>query len=164
MSIRRILRMAAWSALVVPCLAACNADDAATGDVTSRCYATAGSALGRVPNDAGGAAVGPGWIRLDGAADTDSGSALLLDADGGSLNARWRRAGPDSLHLVGFDDFLRVEMQLERTDAGLRGTARATSDAAIERDSSGVMRSMDRRSDVSARATACDSMPRVRNA
>jgi hypothetical protein len=143
--------------------AACHRGDTADGGASSHCYTSPTSALGRVPNDAGGVPVGPGWVRLDGPR-ADSGSALLLDADGGSLAARWRRAGGDSLNVVGFDDFLRVELQVQRSDAGLRGTAHATSDAALERDSTGTMRAMDRRLEFTARLTTCDSMPRVRNA
>jgi hypothetical protein len=143
-------------------LAQCAGERAAAS--VARCFTASGSVLGRVPNDAGGARVGPGWIRLDSSGIADRGTAVLVDADGASLGARWRRASGDSVAVVGFNDFLRVELSVKLDDAGLRGTSRATSDAALERDSTGVMREMDRRSTIEARTVTCDSMPGVRNA
>jgi hypothetical protein len=149
-------------------LAACaRSDDGAprAGDAVaaSVCYRASGSALGRLPNDAGGATVGPGWIRLDGAS-ADSGTALLVDADGASLGARWRSTSEDSIHVLGFDDFIRVEMRLVRADTGVQGRIHTTSDASLSRDSTGQLRSLDRTADVAARAAPCDSMPTRRNA
>jgi len=125
----------------------------------SRCYITAGSALGRRPNDpsAPGPA-GPGWMRLD-LPSPDSGPAFLVDPDRASLNAVWRRRG-DSVVVSGFDDFLRVELRLVFGAGMASGRGVATSDATQERDSAGRLRDYRREWGVAAVTAPCDSMPR----
>ena len=140
--------------------AACSTND--TGG-TARCYQSPTSTLGRVPNDAGGVEVGPGWVRLDGASGADSGAATLVDSDGASLTGTWRQIAGDSVHLTAFNDFLRVELRALPSGAGLAGSLQARSDASLERDSTGQLREMNRRRELTARAVPCDSIPRVRN-
>jgi hypothetical protein len=100
-----------------------------------------------------------GWIRLDQFGTTDSARAVLVDSDGFALDAAWRRHGPDSFVVAGFNDFVRVEMRLQRTESGARGSMRAHSDAALERDSSGRLRELDRTSTLRLSGAPCDSMP-----
>ena len=102
---------------------------------------------------------GSGWLRLSGSPAADSGEARLVDADGGALGATWRREIADSVHVVAFDDFLRVELRLAMSDSAANGQAVATSDAALERDSAGEMREMRRSWVLTARRAPCDRMP-----
>ena len=132
-----------------------------TAVLASRCYSTAGSVLGRAP---GTAAPAPrdvvGWLRLDDSSATaDSGLARLVDSDGRSLMGTWRRIGGDSLTIVAFDDFVRVEMRLLATRERLAGSATATSDAATTRDSAGRMSPFRRRWTIGATNQTCASMP-----
>jgi hypothetical protein len=125
------------------------------------CYRAAASVLGR----RAGAATSPdpahaGWLRLEGRPGADSGDARLVDEDGAALGARWRRAAGDSMVVVGFDDFLRVELRLVKAGGALTGSGLVTSDAQIERDSAGRARALRRRWAVAARRAACERMPR----
>ena len=104
----------------------------------------------------------PGWIRLEGLG-ADSGMARLTDTGGAGLQAQWRRVEGDSVHLAGFDDFLRVEMRLAPTDSRVSGRAVATSDAAAERDSAGRSQDLRREWSVAATQAPCDSMPAAAN-
>jgi hypothetical protein len=117
--------------------------------------------LARAP---GSPAPGPaglrGWLRLEQLEAADSAPARLADSDGRGLTARWRRVGPDSVIVVGFDDFLRVEMALRVRGPGAVGLARASSDAAFDRDAGGRLREFRREWPVAARRAPCDSMPR----
>jgi hypothetical protein len=125
------------------------------------CFVTARSVLARAP---GSPAPGPtglrGWIRLEQLEAADSGPARLADSDGRALAARWRRPGSDSVVVAGFDDFLRVEMRLRVHGHGAAGVARASSDAALERDPGGRVREFRREWRVAARRTPCEGMPR----
>ena len=130
----------------------------------SRCFSTAGSVLGRA---AGTAAPAPrdvtGWIRIDGlSAATDSGTVKLVDSDGRSLDARWRRVSADSVAVVGFNDFVRVEMRLSPTPNRLSGSAVASSDAAATRDSAGQLKPLRRQWAIDGSSQPCDSLPRER--
>jgi hypothetical protein len=124
------------------------------------CYHAGESVLARQP---GTVAEGPpgltGWIRFDPGSSADSGAARLIDSDGRSLGATWRRSSPDSVTITGFDDFLRVEMRLARSDSVVSGAARAHSDAALERDSTGKQVEFRREWTVTARRTSCDGIP-----
>ena len=143
-------------------LGACSG--AGDSTATARCWVVPSSTLGRLPRDAGGERVTRGWIRLDGSARADSGTALLVDADGASMPGQWRRIPGDSVHIVAFNDFLRLEYRARAVDTTFLGALRATSDAAVERDSTGKLIGMDRRSEITGAATPCDSIPGVRNA
>jgi hypothetical protein len=134
-------------------------DSTAASTTTSRCYSTSASVLGRAP---GTAAPAPpnvrGWIRFDGWSTTgaDSGSSRLADSDGRSLTARWRRVGADSVAIVGFNDFVRVEMRVQVSAERLSGNAIATSDAAVTRDSAGRQGSFRRPWAIDAVNRPCD--------
>ena len=136
------------------------AADTSTGAGSSeaRCYRSDVSVL-LGPSRAGTSeGTPPGWIRLEGLG-ADSGMARVMDANGAGLMAQWRRVEGDSIHLAGFDDFLRVEMRLAATDARVSGRAVATSDAAAERDSAGRSQDLRREWSVTAAPAPCDSMP-----
>jgi hypothetical protein len=124
---------------------------------SARCFSTHGSVLGRA---AGTAAPAPrditGRVRLEGlsVAGNDSATATLADSDGRSLAATWRRAG-DSITVMGFNDFVRVEMRLAVTGDRLSGAATATSDAAAVRDSSGRVMPFRRHWTIDAASERC---------
>lgn len=123
------------------------------------CFVSARSVLARAPGSpAPGPAVIRGWVLLDGLA-ADSGHGKLMDSDGPALSASWRRVGADSVLVVGFDDFLRVEMRLQVTSSSAAGHARAHSDAAFDRDPGGQLKEFRREWQVSAQLMPCDSMP-----
>ena len=127
----------------------------------ARCYSAPTSMLGRL---AGSAAPAPrgvtGWLRIDRLSQTggDSGSARLADSDERSLGATWRRIGGDSIVVVGFDDFVRVEMRVAATRDRLTGSAVARSDAALSRDSAGRVTPFERRWRIDAVGQPCDGM------
>jgi hypothetical protein len=85
---------------------------------------------------------------------------LLVDADGASLRGGWRRTSGDTVAITAFDDFLRVELRLLQAAGMASGRGLATSDAALERDSSGRLRDYRRDWGVAAVISPCDSMPR----
>lgn len=122
------------------------------------CFAADRSVLARTPGSAGApASTINGWIRLDHFI-SDSASAKLIDSDGFTLDATWRRL-TDSLVVAGFNDFVRIEMRLRVADSIARGTLNAHSDAALERDSAGKLREFSRSSRIVFRQAPCDSMP-----
>ena len=127
---------------------------------TVRCWLSESSVLARSP---GTVAPGPaglrGWIVLDPPSVGQSGTARLVDSDGADLGATWNGIGGDSIVVVGFDDFLRVEMRLAVTVEEVTGVAHAGSDAAQERDSAGQTRDFRRSWRVVARVASCDSLP-----
>jgi hypothetical protein len=92
-------------------------------------------------------------------ARADSGTARLVDSDGRALDATWHRIDSDSILVVGFNDFVRVEMRLAVTQDALVGSAAARSDAATERDSAGHSVPFRRQWTMEARRTSCDSVP-----
>lgn len=132
----------------------------AVGRLDRLCFKTAESVLARRP---GSVAPGPadltGWLRLDQMASSDSGDARLVDSDARTLGARWRRIGRDSVLIIGFDDFIRVEMLVESMSDSLSGVAVVTSDAALERDSTGRTIPFQRRWRIEAGAVPCDRLP-----
>jgi hypothetical protein len=132
-----------------------------TESAVPQCFVTSRSALARSP---GTAAPGPegltGWVRVDDLARADSGAARLADSDGRVLSGTWRRFARDSITIVAFDDFVRVEMRLaESTADGMTGSATARSDAATERDSAGRSVPFERRWIVDGRRAPCERMP-----
>ena len=123
------------------------------------CFTADRSVLARTPGSVGAPASSiNGWIRLDHFIG-DSASAKLIDSDGFTLDASWRRIA-DSLVVAGFNDFVRIEMRLRVADSAARGTLNAHSDAALERDSAGKLREFSRSSRIAFRQAPCDSMPR----
>jgi hypothetical protein len=123
------------------------------------CFAADRSVLARTPGSVGAPmSTINGWIRLD-RFNGDSASAKLIDSDGFTLDAAWRRM-TDSLVVAGFNDFVKIEMRLRVADSAARGTLKAHSDAALERDSAGKLREFSRSSRIAFRQAPCDSMPR----
>ena len=127
---------------------------------SGQCFRTGTSVLARKPGTVSPGPAGlTGWLRMDRPARADSGAARLVDSDGRALAAAWRRIGNDSILVVGFDDFVRVEMRLAATADSLAGSALARSDAAMERDSAGRQVPFRRRWMVVAHRASCDSVP-----
>ena len=125
------------------------------------CFSTSESVLARKP---GTPVDGPsgltGWLSLEGFEPAlDSGDARLVDSDGRALGARWQRTAADSIRVVGFDDFLRIEMRLAATKDALKGLAIATSDAALARNSAGRLVPFRRQWTAVAHRSPCDGMP-----
>jgi hypothetical protein len=136
-----------------------SASTSANPDSIPACFMAASSVLARTPGTAGAPDSGvTGWMRLD-QFNVDSASAKLVDSDGFALDAVWRRKA-DSLIISGFNDFVRIEMRLGVDDSTARGTLRAHSDAALERDSKGKFREFRRAAAISFRQSPCDSMPK----
>lgn len=133
---------------------------AATGDSNTACFVADQSVLARAAgSDAPGPADLHGWIRLEQFKTTDSSGALLVDQDGFALDAAWRRYSTDSIVVSGFNDFVRIEMRLRYVDPAARGSLHASSDAALERDSSGKLREFRRTARITFRRASCDTMP-----
>ena len=134
--------------------------DTSPGRDSVECFRTNESVLARQP---GSVADGPpglaGLIALYGGASAASGVARLIDSDGRSLGATWHRVPPDTIAMTGFDDFLQVEMRLAVSDSLATGLARAHSDAALERNSSGKRVEFRREWRVTGRRASCGSLP-----
>jgi hypothetical protein len=129
-------------------------------DSTTACFVAEQSVLARAGNtSAPGPADLRGWIRLNQFGVADSAGATLMDSDGFALDANWQRSGSDSFVIAGFNDFVRVEMRLRETRSGARGTLRAFSDAALERDSSGKLREFRRASRIDFSRAPCEGVP-----
>ncbi len=125
----------------------------------NRCYVISRSILGRdLRTDARGNPM-RGWLRLVAPMTADSGAAHLVDTDGAAHGARWRRVAADTLAVLGFDDFSRVELRLSLGGGRATGNAVATSDADLERDSTGRMVEFRRRWAFEAPLVDCDSVP-----
>lgn len=136
------------------------ADDSVPATViVARCYRTPKSIFARVTAFDGRVGPGPGWLRIEYSQALDSGIGLLVDNDGGSLGARWKRAPAESVVVVGMDDFLRVELRLSISDSIATGSALATSDADFERDASGRLRDYRREWKLVATHAPCENMP-----
>ena len=125
----------------------------------THCFRSPSSVLLGPATSGGQQGQGPGWIRIEGSLDADSGVAGLRDADTRTMLARWKRAPGDSIDVVAFDDFLRVELRLAVSETMASGVGSSHSDAALERDSAGNMQDLRRSWVLSAPAAACDSMP-----
>ena len=137
----------------IPTIGILSRDSAAT------CYVANRSVLARAP---GTPAEGParlrGWVRLDAFSTGDSAAAKLIDSDGFTVDAWWRRAA-DSIVVRGANDFVTIEMRLRVADSVASGSMRASSDAALERDSAGKLREFRRNSMIRLVRAACDSTP-----
>ena len=152
---RTVALPVAW----VTCVALACASPEAERDEAS-CYRSPESALlGPIVANSRQNGKGPGWIRIDGAAGSDSGAVELIDAEGARLRGLWRRASTDSVSIVAADDFLRVQLQLAIIGSVATGRALATSDADVERDSSGELRDFRREWILRAVRATCDSAP-----
>lgn len=133
------------------------------GETTSVCFHLPQSVLARTP---AGPSVGPkdltGWVALDGrAGERAEGTGRLVDSDGQGMQARWNRA--DTLTTVlAADDFLRVELRFSEASDSIRGYAEASSDAALERDSTGVLQAFRRTWKFSGRRRECTELPAPR--
>jgi hypothetical protein len=131
---------------------------ARTAESADQCFRSPHSVLLGQPTPKGQQGAGPGWLRLSGAVQADSGAADLLDADGKRLPGRWSKGG-SSLRVVAFDDFLRVELVLSATGGGLAGEGKAHSDATLEPDVSGIGRELHREWPFAGARVSCDSFP-----
>jgi hypothetical protein len=128
-------------------------------DSIPTCFTGNSSVLARTPGSSGAPSTTiNGWIRLE-QFNRDSAAATLVDSDGFALEASWSRLG-DSLIVVGSNDFVHIEMRLRIADSSARGTLRAHSDAALERDSAGKLQEFRRTMPVVLRQARCDGMPK----
>jgi hypothetical protein len=132
--------------------------ESANASLPPRCFRSSESVLFGPATGSGQQGAGPGWLRLE-SPGADSGFGELVDADHKGLGASWRRVSLDSVSIVAFDDFLRVEMRLALFVDSAAGPVRASSDAALERDSAGRLQDLRREWVLRAASAPCDSMP-----
>ena len=125
----------------------------------SHCFRSPTSVLLGPATSGGQQGQGPGWIRIEGGLSADSGLAALRDSEARTMLATWKRSAGDSIDVLAFDDFLRVELRLDVSETMASGVGSSHSDAALERDSAGAMQDLRRSWVLSAPAVACDSMP-----
>ena len=125
------------------------------------CYRSPTSVMARTTPFEGHSSVAPGWLRFETSSGRDSGTLRLVDADGAALHATWRRSTADSLEIRGFDDFMRVEMRVMRSDSALAGTGLLTSDADVQRNAAGKLETLRREWAVRAVAAPCSGVPAV---
>jgi hypothetical protein len=134
---------------------------AASGkQAVARCYQSLHSVLLGPTTKSRQNGQGPGWLRIEGTPDADSGSGELVDANRAGLGALWRRGPVDSVSIAAADDFLRVELRLAVSDSIAIGSAIARSDADVEKDASGQLRTFRRGWILRAARAPCDSMPK----
>jgi hypothetical protein len=129
----------------------------ATG-VPVRCYRSPHSVLFGPRTKSGQQGRRPGWIRLEGSAAADSGSAELVDTDRKGVGGSWR-ASADSVLVVAASHDLRVDVRLAVSDSALGGRARAFSDQDLEPDVAGRLQYFQRDWLLRASRAPCDSMP-----
>jgi hypothetical protein len=139
--------------------AADSSDLAQSVGPSARCYRSSHSVLlGPIAKSRQNAR-GPGWLRVEGIQAADSGAGDLVDATRAGLSGMWRRGPGDSVSMSAGDDFLRVELRLVISDSLAVGSAMALSDADLERDASGQLRTFRRGWVLRATRASCDSMP-----
>jgi hypothetical protein len=132
----------------------------ATGDrVAAACYRSDHSVLLGPPASSDSQPNVSGWLALELPGRADSGWAVLGDSGSKRFEARWRRDATDTVALRASDDFLRVELRLAVAESLVSGSARASSDAELERDASGRLTDLQRQWTFRAVRTSCDSMP-----
>jgi hypothetical protein len=124
----------------------------------ARCYRSPHSVLLGPATKTGQQGHPPGWVRLDGFPEGDQGEAELRDSDGNGSRAVWRRQSGDSLVVIVFNDFERIEIRFLVSKGDLTGHATAHSDAALEPDSTGALSDLRRSWKFSAIEAPCDSM------
>jgi hypothetical protein len=132
---------------------------ATDGRVAAACYRSDHSVLIGPPTSSGSQRTVTGWLALELPRQADSGWAVLADSGSKRFEAHWRRDATDSVSLRASDDFLRVQMRLAISDTLVVGSARASSDAELERDASGRLADLQREWTLRAVRTSCDSMP-----
>ena len=126
---------------------------------SARCYRSSHSVLLGPITKSRQNGHGPGWLRVEGIQAADSGAGELVDATRAGLSGLWRRGPSDSVSITAADDFLRVELRLAISDSFAVGPAMALSDADLERDASGQLRTFRRGWVLRATRASCDSMP-----
>jgi hypothetical protein len=134
--------------------------EAGLQQVVARCYQSLHSVLLGPTTKSRQNGQGPGWLRIEGLPAADSGSGELVDANRAGLGAFWRRGPVDSVSIAAADDFLQVELRLAVSDSVAIGSAFARSDADVEKDASGELRTFRRRWILRAARASCDSMPK----
>jgi hypothetical protein len=127
--------------------------------VAAACYRSSHSVLLGPPTPSGQQGRGPGWMALEVPEHADSGWAVLVDPGTRRFSTRWRRDATDSIALHAGDDFLQLDMRLAASDSLVHGSASARSDAALERDSSGSLKDLERHWILRAVRAPCDSLP-----
>ena len=123
-----------------------------------RCYRSPHSVLLGPATKTGQQGHPPGWVRLDGFPEGDGGEAELRDSDGNGSRADWRRQSGDSVVVILFNDFERIEIRFLVSKGNLTGHATAHSDAALEPDSTGRLSDLRRAWEFGATEAPCDSM------
>jgi hypothetical protein len=124
----------------------------------ARCYHSPRSVLFGPTTRTGQQGRPPGWVRLEGFPESDGEEAELRDSDGKAMRAVWRRQPDDSIAVLAFNDFMRVEIRFLVSKGNLAGQGTAHSDAALEPDSSGRLSDLRRSWKFSATEAPCDSM------
>ena len=127
--------------------------------VAVACFRSPHSVFFGPPTPSGQQGKSPGWLALELSQRGDSGWAKLVDPDSKAFYARWHRAASDTVAFTAADDFLRVEMRLAVSDSLVVGSARAHSDAALERDASGRLGDLRREWTMRAIRSPCANMP-----
>ena len=126
----------------------------------ARCYQSIHSVLLGPTTKSRQNGQGPGWLRIEGLPAAGSGSGELVDANRAGLIAFWRRGPVDSVLIAAADDFLRVELRLAVSDSVAIGSALARSDADVEKDTSGELRTFRRGWVLRAARASCQNMPK----
>lgn len=121
----------------------------------SLCFRSAGPILGRLAPGAEGART-TARLRFDGGLALDSGLVEVREEGGASLLATWRRRNDGGLDILGADDFVRLEARVVPRGDSLVGNARLSSDAQLERDSTGRLAASAREWRLAARAIPCE--------
>jgi hypothetical protein len=130
-----------------------------SSQAAGHCYRSSHSALLGPRTQSRQNGQGPGWLRVEGLPVADSGAAELVDANRAGLGGFWRRGPTDSISITVADDFLRVDLRLAVSETAATGSALAVSDADLERDALGKLRSFRRGWVFRAPRAPCDSMP-----
>ena len=124
----------------------------------ARCYRSPHSVLFGPATGSGQQGRPPGWLRLEDFPQGDNGEAELRDGDGKAMRGQWRRQSHDSVDLVAFNDFVRIEIRFLVSKDELAGQGSAHSDAAIEPDSRKRLTDLRRSWKFVATAAPCAAM------
>ena len=124
----------------------------------ARCYRSPHSVLFGPTTRTGQQGQPPGWVRLEGFPESDHGGAELRDSDGKAMGAQWRRQSEDSVALLAFNDFVRIDIRFLASKGSLAGQGMAHSDAAIEPDSTGRLSDLRRSWKFSAAEVPCETI------
>lgn len=168
------MRLQTRSLLLAATIASVACDQRSSGhDTTGRaapsapalaatCYQAPSSILGRtVPLD-GHTTIAPGWLRFADSSVADSGTVQLIDADGATFQAAWRRTNGDSLLIHGRDDFMEITLRARARDESITGTGLVTSDADVQRNAAGQLEPLRREWAIAARVAPCADAPAAR--